>query len=448
MYPLEVTIHSVEIAPEGGPVVERFHLDAPQATHESQDHCITIAGWVIAQEGKVPLNIEVWEKGKLLKRARINVPRPDILPADSASSHQSNDIGFHFELGTFGLGDTFELELHVTLKAESSDSALKSRLCTIKASKHSNLKLTPQFQPVQVTAIGRSGTTLLMQVLSLHPEILTTNFYPYELRQAAYWIHFLKTAAAPADFEASAHPDKFETNPYFIGHNPYSHPEYINQYKNPQEAKDFYSIDTFNALAKFCTERIDAYYRVVAGQEDKPSAKYFAEKLVPGPVQNICRDLYSAPKEIILTRDFRDILCSAKSFNSKRNNQGFGQDKVNNDFEWVDRISRLGARRLTEAWNERSGAALHVRYEDLILAPEEQICRIFSYLEVDSCSQVIEPVAKKVFSTQSDLAAHSTTTDPKASVGRWRYDMSEDLQEHCASKLGFALRTFGYMNQY
>lgn len=444
MHPLEITIHAIEASLESRSTIERFHLDAPQVRNEPQDHCIVIAGWVLPKNGNRPHEIEVWENDTLLKLAKINVPRPDILSATNAQPNQSEKIGFHFELGTLGLGRNLELELRVTLKSEADNSTQKIQLCLIKALKHSNLKLSPQFQPIQVTAIGRSGTTLLMQVLSSHPEILTTNFYPYELRQAVYWLNFLKTAVAPADFEASAHPDKFETTPHFIGHNPFSHPEYINQYKNPQAAKNFYNNDTFNALARFCTQRIDTYYRLVAQEENKKKAKYFAEKLLPGPIQNICLDLYDTPKEIILTRDFRDMLCSAKSFNKKRNNQSFGRDKVSNDFEWVERISKLGARRLHEAWHERSSTALHVKYEDLVTNPQHQISRIFKHLEIDNSSKIVKSVAQRVFSPQSDIATHSTTTSPAASIGRWQTEMSNDLQEHCRIKLGFALNTFGY----
>jgi hypothetical protein len=444
MFPLEVTIHSIENTRESQSAIEKFHLDSPQISTSPQDHCLVIAGWVLPKNELQPLEIVVRESGTRLKRARINVPRPDILNSTNTDAQPNDKIGFHFELGTLGLGRSFELEINVTLKNPATDSIQIKNLCLIKVRKHSNLKLSSQFQPIQVTAIGRSGTTLLMQILSLHPEILTTNFYPYELRQAAYWINFLRTATAPADFEHSSHPDKFETVPQFIGHNPYSHPEYINQYKNPQNAKNFYSIDTFNALAKLCSERIDAYYRLVSQEEGKIRAKLFAEKLVPGPVQNICRDIYDNPREIILTRDFRDILCSAKSFNNKRNNQSFGRDKVNDDFEWVERIAMNGAKRLHNAWHERKDSALHVRYEDLITDPLTQISRIFTHLEVNSCLETASTIAKKIFSSQSDIATHSTTSTPQASIGRWQHDMPQELQEHCASKLGYALRTFGY----
>jgi hypothetical protein len=444
MLPIEITVKSIERQQAAESLIEQFALDSPQASPTSQDHHLLIAGWVLAKEGLTTGSVEITEKDRVLKRARVNVPRPDVLNTVGRSEGLSDRIGFHFEISILGLPQHFELELRASVRRAGGEAETVT-LFRIKGRKVSKINLHSNYQPVQVTAIGRSGTTLLMQVLGQHPEILTTNFYPYELRQASYWLHFLKTASAPADFEASAHPDKFEGEYYHIGHNPYSHPEYINQYKNPQVARRYYTESTFSSLAQLCIARIDDYYQMIAKEERRPRAKLFAEKALPGLTQNICRDLYQAPKEIILTRDFRDMLCSAKSFNSKRNNQAFGRDKVNDDFEWVDRISKMGARRLSEAWQERASHALHVRYEDLVTQPEQQILRIFEYLNIDTSPELIAGVATKIFSQQSDIATHSTTSSPQASIGRWRIDMPMELQEYCRAKLGSILSKFGYI---
>lgn len=446
MLPLEVFIESVDCAAADPSLIARFGMDSPRQGPYAQDQYIVVAGWVLAREGVSVRCIEVRQGGQLVKRARVNVPRPDVLATHGQSSAAATDrIGFHFEVGAVGLAASADLEIQAICYRAAVRDEVSVRLCMVTVAKASNLDLRPIFQPIQVTAIGRSGTTLLMQMLGQHPEILVTNFYPYELRQAAYWMHFLKVASAPADFESSAHPDEFESDRCHVGHNPYSHPEYINQYKDPQAARSYYTAATFSALAAMCVGRIDDYYRFVAQQEKKPAAHLFAEKFVPGTLQNVCKDLYMDPKEIILTRDFRDMLCSAKSFNLKRNNLSFGRDKVNDDFEWVDRISRLGARRMYEAWRERGDAALLVRYEDLVTRPAEEVRRICEYLGVAFGKELVDAVVTALFSPDVNRSQHRTTSSAQASVGRWRTDMPRKLQEHCNQQLGYALAAFGYV---
>lgn len=442
--PLEVKITSVDILEKVDSVVENYSIDSPKVASNSQDQNILVAGWLLLKEGEVVRSIAISGEGELLKRAQVNVPRPDVYEALEVSDRKSDQIGFHFEVGTFGLKSDFALDVQANISDGTDSGQRVIDLCRIKGRKVSRLGCVTKYQPVQVTAIGRSGTTLLMQILTQHPEIITTSFYPYEVRVAVYWLKFLKNMVAPADFEYSAHPDKFEAERFKVGANPYSHPEYVNQYKNPTNIKQYHSAGTYSELARLSLERIDSYYSMIADQENKPRAKFFAEKFVPGPLQNICLDLYDNSKEIILTRDFRDMLCSAKSFNSKRGNQSFGRDKVENDLEWVDRLSKLGARRLCDSLDQRGDRSLHVRYEDLIVRPEVEIKRIFEYLEIDASSDSVESIVSRIFSKESNMAVHSTSSSPKTSVGRWKTDMPKELRDHCKAKLGYALEAFGY----
>jgi hypothetical protein len=43
------------------------------------------------------------------------------------------------------------------------------------------------------------GTTLLMRMLAAHPAVVAYARPPYEARGGKYWVHLLKTVAAPAD---------------------------------------------------------------------------------------------------------------------------------------------------------------------------------------------------------------------------------------------------------
>lgn len=438
MRPLELTIEAIDRTSREHTGLTAFMLDSPHASPDPQDPTITIAGWVVPAQGHMPLYIETWAKNRLLKRAKVDVPRPDL----TAISY-GKPVGFHYEVGTLGLGARFELDTRILLAGESAADRHCVDLFHLRARKQCHLQLRPRYNPLLITASGRSGTTMLMRALGLHPHILTSNFYPYEVRQAGYWLHLLQTCGMPADFAEAAHPDRFFLDRHRSGANPYSHPEYLNQYRTPQAFREYYSHSTFAALSKFCVERIDDYYELIAQEEGKPEARLFAEKFSPGNSQDLCWDIYPGAKEIILTRDFRDMLCSARAFNAKRQKKDFDQDKASNDFEWASYIARTRAQHLHDAWLERGARALHVRYEDLLRNPGEEIRRMLGYLEIDCSNAMSEEIAGAVFAGQ-DNAGHRTSPDPAASIGRWRAELSPALQEHCSVEFAQVLQTFGY----
>ncbi|MES2818608.1 MAG: sulfotransferase [Pseudomonadota bacterium] len=442
MAPFQVSVSAIEVQARKPGLIQSFFLESPKVRSCIEGYSLTISGWLIPGEDISLPTLEIITQDKVLKRVRINIPRPDVLSAIPGAADAC--FGFHCELGILGLGSLIELSLVVRVESKQLSGYRMLTLCMIKAVKKSRIKVESKFQPIQVTAIGRSGTTLLMQILNQHPQILTTSFYPFEVKQAAYWLHFLKVATAPADLENSSHPDNLEDVLDTIGHNPYSHPEYISQYKSIPPIKNFYGNSVVRSIAKLCVEKINQYYELVAQEEKKPEAVYFAEKALPNHLNAICEDIFSKPKEIILTRDFRDMLCSARAFNAKRNSHGFGRNRVNDDFEWVNETSKTGAHRMQQAWVERREHSLHVKYEDLIIDTENEIRKILNYLEVESGDCLPARIQKAVFSESSSMAIHRTAQNPRASIGRWKTDMDDVLKEHCKAKLGNVLSMFGY----
>jgi hypothetical protein len=443
MLPLKVTVESVERLAPTEDLIANFGIDAPVATGEGEDQFLLIAGWVLGGEGAQIQGVQVSEDGRLLKLAPINVPRADVLEALHRADVASDRIGFYFEVGTVGLADRFALDIEI-LCGETVEQATLVPVCRVTARKSSSIASESRYRPLLVTALARSGTTLLMGALAQHPEVLVTNIYPYEIGQSNYWLHMLMVASAPADFEGSAHPDEFADTRFHIGHNPYSHPSYVNQYSDRLGARRYYTDSTLRALARFCVERIDEYYDLVARQEGKPDAKLFAEKVVPGFVQNVCRDVYAAPREVLLVRDFRDVFCSAKAFNAKRNELSFGRDRVENDLQWIDVIFEPGARELFRAWQRRKSSVLLVRYEDLIRSPAAELKKLFAHLEVDDDPVEMHRIVDNVSSLTDAAAAHSTAASPGASIGRWRQELAPELQAHFRNGLGDVLDPFGY----
>lgn len=442
-YPLSLKVKNTEILSQGHELVEGFSLDGPVVGTGTSAIDFTICGWILGTGKRPLLSIEICLDGFQLKRIPINVPRPDVMEALGRTSGP-NTCGFDTRVGLFGLPDDATIEVIAVFRGDDPQQRVKVPVARISAIKVSNLSIEAKYQPLILTAIGRSGTTWMMKLLSEHREILSSNFYPYEVKQSAYWMQMLKVMTDPADFAFSSHPDKFDVTMGSIGHNPYNFPHYLNSYNNTEAFKAYYSTDMIKYMRDFAVARVDDFYTLVAQSENKPEGKYYAEKFVPTHLQSIYRDIYSSAKEIILVRDFRDVLCSAKSFNEKRNSVSFGRERVSDDFEWVEHVSKAGIKRMANALEERRSTAFLVKYEDLITQPEKVLRDLFKYLEVDASQQVIEDVIARASAANASMDAHKTTKNPAESIGRWKRDMSEDMQQLCAQEMGPMLALFGY----
>ena len=81
---------------------------------------------------------------------------------------------------------------------------------------------------------------------------------------------------------------------------------------------DWLGSENLRSVAAACQERIDAFYCRVARNEGR-DARYFVEKRWPDPlVPRLTAELYPEGREIILVRDFRDMVCSILGFSEKR----------------------------------------------------------------------------------------------------------------------------------
>jgi len=175
-----------------------------------------------------------------------------------------------------------------------------------------------------------------MHLLSQHHAITSVSHYPYEVRAGVYWMHMLNTLTSPGNHAQSTTPDGFEADLFHIGHCPYFHPYYMDQVAPDTRTRDFFGKDYINQLATFCQESIDHYYDTFDHQVHNSESIYFMEKVMGGQTPYLYRNIYQAPKEIILIRDCRDMYCSSKAFNEKRASAGFGREWVNNDEEWIE----------------------------------------------------------------------------------------------------------------
>ncbi|MGL4316696.1 MAG: sulfotransferase family protein [Pseudomonas sp.] len=433
-----ITLHSLPKE------VRNFNLDLPATGITYNGHELSIAGWAYAQPPMMARSISIMSGGNTIKWVPLIISRPDVSTHLNAAEGEDRKFGFHTWIGALGLEDRTQLDIVLHITNSQTQEQRKVTVASIHSEKQAELKASSTYQPLLLTALGRSGTTLTMQALSEHPQILTANFYPYELRQATYWLSLLKTLNDPADYHNSTTPTSFERKASYIGHNPFRHPEFLQQLNDPMPFNHYYTTDLPNKLSRFVVDRINEFYDLIAAGENKTNAVYFAEKVLPSPIQAISNDLFTAPKEVILTRDFRDIICSAQSFNNMRNGQCFSRAAASDSADWIGRTFKHGAANLANSWRSRSATALHVRYEDLIRSPFEQIHRIFEYLNIEHTPVLINSIVRNVFVSVSH-PSHVTAASPELSISRWERDLPDDLIEHCNTELADELKLFGYL---
>ena len=92
-------------------------------------------------------------------------------------------------------------------------------------------------------------------------------------------------------------------------------------------------------------------------------------------------DLYPDSKEVFLVREFRDVLASILAFNRKRGFDAFGREAVASDEEFLSLRGTID--RLVGDWHARGHRSLLIRYEDIVLAPETEVARVFEYAGLD-----------------------------------------------------------------
>jgi sulfotransferase family protein len=407
-------------------------VDTPVPGLHSDGHVLDIRGWVVGIRGRAE-TIEVIGDHGLIRSAPVRVPRRDV--ADRFRQVEGADTcGFRTAVGLAGLGGTFRLEI----RALFADGT-RVPIATIVGTRTSvSVDSSNLLQPIILTSLGRTGTTWLMRLMLEHPQMVVHPAHPHEVHAAAYWAHMFKVLSEPADHLHSAHPDAFRTRMSHVGHHPFSGPPVTAE---PAMA-DWFGVDYPDRLAAFSTQAIDSFYRRLAKTQGK-KPRYFAEKFQPDLIPALMWELYPNGREVVLVRDFRDVVCSVLAFNRKRGFADFGRESAASDEDYV-RAFASHCRWLLEAYRSRADRAFLLRYEDLIIRPEETLRELLVHLDLPSDDRLVAGMLDRASTVGGPLADHRTTDHAKRSVGRWVLDMDPSLQQACEESLSQVLLDFGY----
>ena len=422
-------------------VLKEFVIDTPFPGGIRDTYDINFSGYILGKKSAVTA-IEFLNNGIVVRTISIDKSSPD-LARRYPRMLKAKKCGFATAVGLIGLPSESELILQAVFKDRT-----KVPIASIKFRRLCNLEsgYQPKLQPLILTCIGRSGTTWLMRLLREHPSILVSGNYPYEVLAAQYWIHLLKVISEPANtLESTPQLHYFIKNMNWIGHHPF-----YNSYRNSNVLSWFGTVYP-KQFASFCQQSIDAFYQNAVNIEEKellrtkPELIYFAEKYHANfaHILEIILELYPQAREIFLVRDFRDVICSIKSLEIK-----IKQLKRLNRFEskeWIYEFEKNAIQPLLQRWRQRSGEVYLVRYEDLIVSPNEILSNVLQYLNLDNSSTVVNSIFQTASADKSRLKKHPTSSSPQKSIGRWQDDLKPTLQDLCNQVFAEALQEFGYL---
>ena len=409
-------------------------VELPVEGGTSEAWAVRVSGHILAPGGPVQEIVAV-VPGLVLGTAVTGLATPDVAARHPGVSGAAA-CGFTLLVNTLSLPQSFEFHLRATL-------ADGSRVKVVLVSGERRLLQTayaPRLQPLLVNSFGRTGTTLLMRMLSAHPGVVIYNRPPYEARGGKYWMHMLKTLAAPTDARKRVgDPTAFHLEPLAAGGNPF----YSAAFAAWPEVEAWSGSTYVSDLAAFCQRSIDGWYLATAAAQGQAIAPlvYFAEKHFSDAYPQLLRELYPEARELFLVRDFRDMVASMLAYNARKGFGDFGRSLVASDEAWLHHLHKTFLV-LHAAWQDRGEPGSLVRYEDLVRDPAATLPPLLDVLGLEATP---ETVAHLLAAAEApELHGHATAGSPSSSIGRWRRDLPPALQVAVEETFGDLLQEFGY----
>jgi hypothetical protein len=436
-------VQDVSLLPERSERLLGFDIDSPAAGSGKDLYVLHMIGWTLGRDSAA-VSVEVLHNERLLRTVPVRGPRADV--AERLGVPAETNCVFHVLLSLIGLGLDTRLSLTVVLE----DGSRVPVASVAVRRKPLRPDYQPRIAPLLVTTLGRSGSTYLMQMLASHPQVVVFRRFPYESTPAKYWLHALRVLSEPVNLVQSQHPDTFD-DPWWVGNNPYHDDRVYEQ----DRLEGWFARSHIESMAADTKRTIDDWYTTLAETQAQPDVAYFAEKHVwPTYLPDLTWELYPRTKEVFLVRDFRDMARSILAFDEKRGFTGFGRPEDSSDEEYMRGELQRMVDDLLKSWHRRGEHAHLVRYEDLVREPREALTSMLEYLGLDSSSETIgevvahgseEILTLPGFSYEaSEIAAHRTLPDPKATIGRWEGEGDESFRALADEVFGEALRAFGY----
>ena len=392
---------------DGGPL----RAAAVECATPQPGYGVEISGWAVPVDGVIE-KIEIYHGGVVLRTTTPNQSRTGTFGFGLPGVYP---IGFRTFVSLLGLPHRSTLQVVARLGDEQVEIAALTL-------QREPLRVVPSpaIHPLIVTTLGRSGSVWLSRLVGQHPAIVSYRPFELEPRIGSYWMYALRDLGDPASILQGVAPlgldDLWWLAPRDLGA---STPVPV------PEITEWVARDHVQRVARFCLEGASAFYEHVAALQGKDAVVFYAEKYLPSFVPAMLRELDAGAKEVFLVRDPRDQLASVVSWTAAGRAQ-FSPDAKTAE-EYVDWLGPQ-TKSLLRHWQARRETSLLVRYEDLILAPEATLTRLFEYLGLDSSAQTVNVVVGKAGRAKRKLQRqHRTSGSAEKSVARWRTDIDAAL---------------------
>lgn len=265
------------------------------------------------------------------------------------------------------------------------------------------LQETPELlTPILVSGMGRSGSTLAMQLLGTDPTCVFDQVYPLESRYLSLITHFA------AQWQGWTFADYGQTASAYqsvLGNNPVVLRNTVEQDAGTGPAAKLLNIPQSGDVLLSMWKQFTAAARV-----GKPNARFYGEKTVEWLPSFLAP--YIDTYAIYMFRDPRDLFISANKFNSKRGYLAFGRTQQDSD---RDHAITLAFKFLQRFENYRVFKALGgktscTKYEDLALNPVSTLSDL-----VSQTGMQISPLKD-----ENSFSDHRTSGSIEQSIARWK----------------------------
>lgn len=273
--------------------------------------------------------------------------------------------------------------------------------------------------PLLLRTAGRSGSTLMMFILSCSDDIFFDETYPFETRDLSYLFRLAQVCTCASE-RLTHQDDIFKNNLNFIGRYPYQ-----STFKYLSDDEKSFLLMLANLWEGYSKEA----FKIAPFQ-------FYAEKAVEDIAVRL-NDLMMC-KNIFLFRDPRAEMLSIIRFNQKRGTCGF--DWNYDDSMETFAIKLCNMRRQTMlhlAHIENDNRRIKIFYEDLIANFETNITRLELFLETTICRD-------KLQTGLSSFKYHMTSIDAIQSVDDWKRELPENIKNIFSTLLEHELKLLGY----
>ncbi|HEX4804559.1 MAG TPA: sulfotransferase [Conexibacter sp.] len=427
-----IEIADVEPAPRG----DRVHanLERPIAGEPVSGFCVPLVGWAVAPDG-THVDIKIRQGRDVVRRLARRIPRPDI--ADAYPGLPAADrSGFSLAL------DAVKLPREFALRVSAMAGEEEVPIADVRGARRALEPIagvTPA--PLTVTTLGRTGSTLMMTLLSLHPAIAAFHPVAHDSRPFAYWLDAAIAMASPGSrmrlIDGGA-----QGAAWWLGGEPVA-VETLHRLDDP--TRELLLGARVEQMLHTAVRHASEVACGLAADAEPAALRYAAEKCWPGHVPRLLAELCPQGREIFLVRDFRDVLASMLAFNAKRGYPAFGREHVDTDEQFVQRLAG-DVEALAASWRERRDRALLVRYEQLVADPPATLARVLDHLELDATPATVGAIVDRAQELlESTRLQHRTVQQAAASSGRWESDLPPALRDAVTAAFAGPLEELGYL---